>query len=204
MTKNSGISDGGSGNSTEGSSGKNVVSLTTIDHRFPKAAIDYIDTLLAVQRKRFDLENLTTNPAHTEMPKRPNALHILAESDEFVGAGWSALGHRRDGTAFRWMGRIGSLLLPLNVSEPRPFKLSGCGFIKRRFLKDCTLWLDDMQIDYTLSRRGFNRWQMEGTLPVLPDRPYYILRLQSSGMARLAVGVDAFVSLAVNELRINC
>jgi len=188
----------------------NILSFKTPEARFPKAAVDYIDALLTVQRDRFERELAASqiaaeNPEHYGgYPARPNSAHILAESDDFLGAGWSKVGKRRDGTAFRWMGRIGSLMLAVDLSETRNFVIRGCGFTRRRFLKETTLWLDDRQLQFSLSRQGFNRWIFTGKLPEIPPRPYYILRLQSPGLAPLAEGVDARVSLAVSEIRVNC
>ena len=185
--------------------GANVLSFKTPEPRFPKAAIDYVDALLTVQRSRFEREQAARDSVNSSaFPPQPESAHILAESDDFVGAGWTNLGTRRDGTAFRWMGRIGSLMVPIDLSAPRPFIIRGCGFSKRRFLKETTLWIDDTQLPFTLSRRGFNRWTFTGEIPAMPPRPYYLLRLQSPGLAPLAEGIDTRVSLAVSELRINC
>jgi len=183
--------------------GNNVLSFKTPEPRFPKAAIEFVDALLTVQRDRFEKEMAAySTPNITSMPKQAPSAHILAESDEFIGTGWSTLGQRRDGTAFRWMGRLGTLLLPLDLSEPTELVIKGCGFTKRQFLKESTLWIDDHEVPYSLTRRGFNRWIFSGTLPAMTPRPYYILRIQSPGMAPLAEGVDAYVSLAVNEIRV--
>lgn len=184
--------------------GGNVLSFKTPEPRFPKAAVDFVDALLTVQRDRFEEELAAYESSDmSTMPKQAESAHIFAESDEFIGAGWSNLGNRRDGTAFRWMGRIGTLLLPLDLSAPREFVIKGCGFTKRRFLKETTLWVDEQEVDFSLSRRGFNRWSFSGTLPVMEPRPYYLLRIQSPGMARLAEGIDAYVSLAVSEIRVQ-
>jgi len=184
---------------------KTVLSFKTPETRFPRAAIDYVDALLDVQRLRFERELAAhQTPETIPYPPRASTLHILADSDNFTGTGWSSLGTRRDGVAFRWMGRIGSLLLPVDLSEPRPFSIRGCGFTKRRFLKETTIWIEDQKVEYALSRRGFNRWTFSGELPAMPPRPFYLMRLQSPGLGRLAEGVDAYVSLAVSELCINC
>lgn len=186
----------------------NILSFKTPEARFPKAAVDYIDALLTVQRDRFNRElaarEAGPNSNDSDYPTRPNSAHIIANSDEFLGAGWTTIGKRRDGTTFRWMGRLGSLMLPVDLSETRPFTIRGCGFTRRRFLKETTLWLDDQQLQFSISRQGFNRWTFTGQLPAMPPRPYYLLRLQSSGLAPLAEGVDARVSLAVSEIRVNC
>ncbi|MFC3051695.1 hypothetical protein [Kordiimonas pumila] len=184
---------------------ENVVPFKARDDRFPKAALDYIDTLLTVQRDRFDAEMACLTPTDfSDLPTRPTASLMVADTDKFIGAGWSSLGQRRDGTSFRWMGRVGTLMLPLNLEAELPFSIFGCGFTKRRFLKETTLWLDDMPVRFSLTRRGFNRWYMTGTLPKMAPRPYYILRLEAPALARLAEGVDAFFSLAVSEVRVNC
>lgn len=186
------------------SSGGNILSFKTPEPRFPKAAVDFVDALLTVQRDRFEEELAAYDrQSPCDMPPQAASAHILAESDEFIGAGWSNLGKRRDGTAFRWMGRIGTLLLPIDLSSPREITIKGCGFTKRRFLKETTLWIDEQEVSFDLSRRGFNRWTFTGTLPAMAPRPYYLLRIQSPGMARLAEGIDAYVSLAVSEIRVT-
>jgi len=183
----------------------NILSFKTPEARFPKAAVDYIDALLTVQRDRFNRELAARETIQdSDFPARPDSAHILADSDEFLGAGWTTIGKRRDGTTFRWMGRIGSLMLAVDLSEARSFIVRGCGFTRRRFLKETTLWIDDQQLPFTLSRQGFNRWTFKGKIPEMPPRPYYLLRLQSPGLAPLAEGVDARVSLAVSEIRVNC
>lgn len=190
---------------TNNGNGK-VLAFKAVSSRFPKVAVDFLDTLLSVQRARFEKElSSSTRPEGTRpLPVRPTSAHIVAESDQFIGSGWSSLGKRRDGTCFRWMGRLGTMMLSVDLSKEATFSLYGCGFTKRRFLKEATLWIEDQPVSYKLTRKGFNRWYMEGVLPVMPPRPYYIFRIQSSGMARLAEGVDAYVSLAVTELKINC
>lgn len=186
-------------------SDQKIVSFKTPEPRFPQAAVNYIDALLSVQRDQFERELSKRDYASdTPLPTFPNKVQIPAEADNFIGAGWSSLGKRRDGTAFRWMGRLGSLLLQLDMSESRNIVIHGCGFTKRRFLKEATLWIDDRQVPFTLSRRGFNRWSFKGELPKMEAKPYHLLRLQSPSVAPLAEGVDAHVSLAVSEIRINC
>lgn len=184
--------------------GGNVLSFRTPEPRFPKAAIDFVDALLTVQRDRFEAEMASNSVAEpAPIPQQATSAHILAEADDFIGAGWSTLGKRRDGTAFRWMGRIGTLMLPLDLSEAREFSIKGCGYTKRRFLKEATLWVDKQEVSFDISRKGFNRWAFSGKLPIMAPRPYYILRIQSPGMAPLAEGVDAYVSLAVSEIRVK-
>ncbi len=185
--------------------GANVLSFKSPETRFPKAAVNFIDSLLTIQRERFE-EELSAYTAQDiiDLPEKAVAAHILAESDQFIGAGWSKIGKRRDGNSFRWMSKLGTIMLPVDLSKPRSFTIKGCGFTKRRFLKETTLWIDEHPIEFTLSRRGFNRWSFSGTLPKMPDRPFYIIRMQSPGTGRLAEGVEAYVSLAVSEIKINC
>ncbi len=187
-----------------------LLDLGKREPRFPKTAADYVDALLSIQRQCFEKEAQaaaqiasvrTESPAHPlDLPK---SAHILAKSATFIGSGWSDIGVRKDGTAFRWMGRVGTQLLGLDLSEGAPILIKGCGFSRRRFLKDLTIWVDDQEIPGTLSRIGFNRWQFEGDIPSLARRHYHILRLQSPGVARLAVGVDVFVSLALSEIKVG-
>ncbi len=188
------------------SGGENILSFKAPEPRFPKAAVNFVDALLSVQRKRFEneIEACSKPVGAPDFPTQATSAHILAESDQFIGSGWSRLGHRGDGHSFRWMGRIGTLMLPVDLSEPRTFQINGYGFTKRRFLKETTIWLEDHPIEFSLSRHGFNRWSFKGKFPVVAPRPFHILRLQSPATARLAEGVDAYVSLAVGDIKINC
>lgn len=174
--------------------------------RFPRAAVDFIDTLLAIQRERFEKEG-GADQGHAAAlhgaVKPPASMDVLAEGDAFLGTGWSDLGRRRDGTAFRWMGRIGTLMCPVDLTGGAKVRIEGAGFSRRRHLKTLSFWLEDMPIEGTLSRRGFNRWVFEGTVNTLAARPYSILRIQSAGQSRLAVGVDEYVSVAVSRVSIT-
>lgn len=182
----------------------------TPEPRFPKAAVDYVDALLEIQRQRFDrecavLQNTITQES-TDLQKyvtHPKCAHFLADADNFIGTGWSELGHRRDSTAFRWMGRLGTLLLPLDMTGGGTITINGCGYTKKKFLETLTVWVDEMPIPGEMARKGFNRWIFSGTIPKTPWRPYSILRMQSAGQARLAVGMDTFASVAVCDIQIE-
>lgn len=174
--------------------------------RFPRAAVDFIDALLLIQRQRFEKEmgaQQTHAAAMYEASTPPTSLDVLAESDGFMGTGWSDLGRRRDGTAFRWMGRIGTLMCPIDLTNGARIRIEGAGFSRRRHLKTLSFWLDDQPIKGSISRRGFNRWIFEGSINALPARPYSVLRIQSAGQSRLAVGVDEYVSVAVSRVAIE-
>lgn len=174
--------------------------------RFPRAAVDFIDALLSIQRKRFRQETQAQAEhlaALAEQTPPLSKADILVEGDQFQGTGWSDLGHRRDGTAFRWMGRIGTLMLPVDLSHGGAVEITGSGFSRRRHLKTLSFWVDDQPVDGTISRQGFNRWTYKGTIPPLPARPYSILRLQSAGQSRLAIGVDTYVSVAVSRVQVT-
>lgn len=181
----------------------------TPEPRFPRAAVRYVDALLDIQRQRFDKELTQANaPADQwqqirEQMDLPRDGQFFAEDDSFIGTGWSDLGHRRDGTAFRWMGRIGTLLVPLDFETGADIRIDGCGFTRRRHLKGLTVWLEQQPIKGTIARRGFNRWTFTGRIEPMAWRPYSILRLQAPGMSRLAVGLETFVSVAVSGISIT-
>ena len=180
--------------------------IMTPEPRFPRAAVDYIDALLRIQRNRFEQETNARQShlkALADKTSTPPKADIFVESDQFQGTGWSDLGHRRDGTAFRWMGRIGTLLLPVDLSAGGTVEITGSGFSRRRHLKTMSFWIDDEPLDGAISRQGFNRWTFRGTIPALPARPYSILRLQSAGQSRLAIGVDTYVSVAVSRVQVT-
>lgn len=180
--------------------------VQTPEPRFPKAAIGFIDALLRIQRSKFERE-LSARPNHMKAlhsaVQPPRSVDILAESDGFSGTGWSDLGKRRDGTAFRWMGRIGTVLIPTDLTDGATIVIEGAGFSRRRHLKTLTFWIEGQPIEGTLKRKGFNRWVFNGKVDALPPQPFSILRLQAVGQSRLAVGVDTFVSVAVSRIRID-
>lgn len=176
--------------------------------RFSRAAVTYIDALLEIQRERFEREangadTRRTLAAMAQGLNLPSKGQYFAEGDNFIGTGWSELGHRRDGTAFRWMGRIGTLLLPLDLSRGAQISIEGCGYTRRRHLKGLTVWVDDYPVEGTVARKGFNRWIFTGKVGPFTARPYHILRLQCPGQSRLAVGVDSFVSIAVSGITVE-
>lgn len=174
--------------------------------RFPRAAVDFIDALLSIQRQRFEKEqnNSQVHDAKLHEALKPtSAMDVLAEADAFLGTGWSDLGQRRDGTSFRWMGRIGTLMCPVDLTNGAHVRIEGAGFSRRRHLKTLSFWMENQPIEGTIKRRGFNRWVFEGTVGNLPARPYSVLRIQSAGQSRLAVGVDEYVSVAVSRISIR-
>lgn len=187
-----------------------VVGFQTPEPRFPNAAVTFVDALLDIQRRRFDLERSIRQSSNSSSDNElrnyvtlPASAHYMADGDNFIGTGWSELGHRRDGTAFRWMGRIGTLLVPVDFTKGATITIKGCGYTKKKFLRDMTLWIDHQQITGEMARKGFNSWIFTGTVPPIKWRPYSILRLQSAGQARLAVGMDTYASVAVNDLQIE-
>ena len=183
---------------------ENSESMTTPEPRFPRAAVDYIDALLGIQRQRFNQETeARANHFAALADQTPpcSKADILVEGDQFQGTGWSDLGHRRDGTSFRWMGRIGTLILPVDFSNGGTIEIAGSGFSRRRHLKTLSFWIDNQPVDGSISRLGFNRWTFKGNIPALPTRPYSILRLQSAGQSRLAIGVDTYVSVAISRIQ---
>jgi len=189
---------------------KPMVGFQTPEPRFPNAAVTFVDALLDIQRRRFDLERsvVQSNTPSSDGDLRTHvtlaeSAHFMADGDNFIGTGWSELGHRRDGTAFRWMGRIGTLLVPVDLTEGATITVKGCGYTKKKFLKDMTLWIDDQQITGDMARKGFNSWIFTGVVPPMQWRPYSILKLQSAGQARLAVGMDTYASVAVNDIQIE-
>ncbi len=186
------------------------VDFQTPEPRFPKAAVTFVDALLDIQRQRFERERAVMQSAasignadlrgHVTLAA---SAEIMADGDNFIGTGWSDLGHRRDGTAFRWMGRIGTLLLPLDLSSGGTIGINGCGYTKKKFVKNLTIWIDDQQVSGEMARKGFNSWIFTGTIPLMKWRPYSILRLQSAGQARLAVDTEAYASVAVSDITID-
>lgn len=193
--------------------GRDAGNIHVPEPRFPRAAIDYIDALLNIQRKRFERERAVGGEGNSSHDRHFKALHdqinlpttidVPAEADNFIGTGWSDLGQRRDGTAFRWMGRVATLMVPVNLEKGAQITIEGCGFSRKKYLKALSVWIEDHKIEGTLKRIGFNRWKFSGEIAAMPWRPYSVLRIQTSGQSRLAVGVDKFVSVNVSRVTIS-
>lgn len=173
------------------------------EKRFPKAAVDYVDALLEVQRRRFEREQAVGQQAGGSWPTRPTSAQVLAEGDDFVGSGWGPLDTARDGTKRRWMARLGTIMLPVDASKGGTVHIKGGGFLRRRFVSDLTVWLDGVPVSGVAVRQGFNRWQFTGAVAVAENRPFHILRLQSPGIKRYHLGPETHASLAVSEIRFS-
>lgn len=186
---------------------KPAKTLNTKGKRFPKAAVDYVDALLSIQRQQFEAEKLAAydgkNTEPLNLKPNPTRISMLAEGENFVGSGWSSLGKRRDGTAFRWMGRIGTLLLPVQLEQGGKLLVMGCGYTRKKLLQSLTVWIDETPVEINIARKGFNRWIITGNIPPIQPRAYHILRIESAGLARLAVGLDSYFSVAVSSVEVK-
>jgi|GEM_PF-1457865 len=172
------------------------------ESRFPKAAVDYIDALLDVERTRFEKELSAAGMADKQAnwPALPTRLQLLAEGDDFVGSGWGALDHTKKGIGRRWMARIGTLLFPADATAGGILRLTGAGYLRRRYVDDLTVWLDHMPVEGVAVRKGLNGWNFEGRVPALKGRPFHILRLQTSGIRPFDKGPDTHASLALSAV----
>lgn len=176
-----------------------------VESRFPKAAVDYIDSLLDVERIRFEKELAVAdiNKSQPNWPARSARLQLLAEGDDFVGTGWGALDHTKKGIGQRWMARIGTLLFPADTASGGILRLTGTGYLRRRYVDDLTVWLDHLPIEGVAVRKGLNGWRFEGRTPALDARPFHILRLQTSGIRPFDKGPDTHASLALSSVEFS-
>ncbi|NVK42683.1 MAG: hypothetical protein HWE39_15685 [Oceanospirillaceae bacterium] len=172
------------------------------EKRLPKAAVGYIDALLEAQRMRFVKEHAATPAAAstTSSPALPAKLDLLAESDAFVGSGWGPLDKNRKGVPHRWMARLGTILLAADTSKGGQLTLTGTGYLRRRYVDDLTVWIDDQPVEGVAVRKGLNAWIFEGRVPALENRPFHILGLQTSGIKAFHLGPDTHASLALSKI----
>lgn len=180
--------------------------VTRPEKRFPKAAADFVHTLLEVERLRFEQELETLDNARTERetwPARPKSALLTAAGDSFLGSGWGPIDQARGGAARRWMAQVGAILLAADCSEGGRIQLKGGGFLKRRFVDGLTVWIDDWPVSGTAVRRGFNGWAFDGMVGGLPDRPYHILKLHAPGSRAFAGGPDGRGSIALSKVRFD-
>ncbi len=173
------------------------------EKRFPKAAADFVDTLLEVERLRFEQELDTANNARNKekiWPARPKSALITADGDSFLGSGWGPMDRARKGPPRRWMAQVGAILLAADVSEGGRIQLKGGGFLKRRFVGGLTVWIDDWPVSGTAVTRGLNSWTFDGTVGGIPKRPYHILKLHAPGSRAFAGGPNGRGSIALSEI----
>ncbi|WP_374764236.1 hypothetical protein [Yunchengibacter salinarum] len=180
---------------------------------FPKAAVAYVDALLAIQRRQMEAElgglehmGLVGTDRAQVLANPGGALHIMAESDEFAGGGWSALKRTLTGRHYRWMRRLGAVLLAAELSTGAPLIISGPKIPKRAWLKDMTVWIDAHQVTGKARRHLGGGWSFSGQVPRLPrtGRHYHILRIKMPGVTRVDKSEeDGFASLALSDIRIG-
>lgn len=180
------------------------------EKRFPKAAVDFVHTLLDAQRLRFEkeMESLprSTSDAGTHAspwPARPTKALFTADGDSFLGSGWGPLDRGRGGSARRWMAQVGAILFAVDGRSGGRVQLQGGGFLRRRFVDGLTVWVDDTPVTGVAVRRGLNGWSFDGTVGALPDRPYHILKLHVPGSRAFAKGPDGRGSIALSQVRFD-
>lgn len=176
------------------------------EKRFPKAAADFVHTLLEVERLRFEQELDALEDSRKEeetWPARPKGALLTADGDSFLGSGWGPMERARGGAARRWMAQVGAILLAADCTEGGRIQLTGGGFLKRRFIDGLTVWVDDWPVSGTAVRRGLNGWTFDGTVRSLPNRPYHILKLHAPGSRAFAGGPDGRGSIALSEMRFD-
>ena len=180
-------------------------SLVSAKPRFPRSALEYLDTVLAGQRMLFRAN--TVFPAEQKslaVPPAPKEVCLSAESDEFRGTGWSPLINATQ--PYRWMGRVGTLLLRADLTENAQLTISGSAMKRYKFAKGLTVWIDGYPVSGTVRRLGWNTWQFTGTIPAIPasGQPFHLLRLDAPGQKRLKTLPDtAWASLGVSRITIS-
>lgn len=173
-----------------------------------RAAVDFTDCLLGAQRQRFERERaaMTTGRIHRENPPaRPRTFEALAEGEAFLGTGWSDLQTGLRGTPYRWMKRLGTLMLPVMLEHGAHIEIHGYGIQRGLFLKGASLFVDDCPVDGKFRRLGLRRWHFQGQIPALPDQglPCAILRLQAPGLKMLPGSGDRHASLGVSRVKVT-
>jgi hypothetical protein len=164
------------------------------DTRLTSAAIEYADILLEAQRQQFKshIKALTENGA-TRTPENTAQItpttNLYAEGDMFMGAGWSGLARTNDGTHYRWMQRIASLLIMCDQETPKQICVHGYGIARQRFLGNLNVYINNQKIEGKAKRTGIRSWCFEGTIPSIKSddniHGYQVLRFENKGAARL-------------------
>ncbi len=180
--------------------------------RFPLAAVNFIDALLNIQRRRFneqraafkanDQQGLSDTQPQTPSLNDKTHLTLYAEADQFAGSGWSHLHRHLNGQQSRWMERVGMIALyPAQISG-ETICIKGSGFTRKKFIENLEVYIDDSQISGQIKHSFTGQWSFQGTLPKASDQslPFAILRLQTIGVAKHKAGIEGWASLAVTSI----
>jgi hypothetical protein len=162
------------------------------DGRLTNAAIQYTDTLLEAQRQQFEsfiAELQAKHPPMSPALTLSATTALFAEGDNFMGAGWSALAQSPDGTHYRWMQRIASILITIEPDTATKIEINGFGIARGRFLKHLNLYLGNEKINGKLTRTGLRSWQFTGIIPAIRQADmhsqYQILRFENKSASCL-------------------
>lgn len=160
------------------------------ERRFSQAAVDYVDALLEIQERAFmacQAKARFTDKVEESIKQNTVGLY-MAEDDPFIGGGWSKL--TAGPKPFRWMRRVGALLINNDLSNGANIRIEGVKATKRTFAKKLSVWIDDMPVQGSVKVSWNGAWSFSGQIPAIntePGKPYHILRLRCPGMRSLGM-----------------
>lgn len=178
--------------------------------RFPHAAVQYTNALLDILRLRFDAEIAamakdSTGHERSYIQSGPQSFQMFIEEDQFIGSGWSMCQQSFSKRPYRWMKRVGTILIPVGQTTGVPVILSGPKLVKRRFLKRTSIFIDGFEVKGKFRRKAMRGWEFSGQLPRLSKagRKYHILKIRSQTAGRCRSAPDGRASIALSEIRIG-
>lgn len=173
--------------------------------RFPKAALAYVDAALGILARHHASAQGLNPAAAAGGGTMPRTADILAGSDAFFGAGWSTLEPDGRGGRHRWMGRLASLMLRLDLSSGARLRITGTGLVRGRSLREASVWLDGHRVSGAFRRKGLKGWSFEGTIApakLAPGAACHLLAIQTDRAGAKGGDSEAGRSLAVSRIEI--
>ena len=170
--------------------------LPVPDKRLTNDAVRYTDILLETQRKQSEayLRLITDEQALATPPQKSKnrETHVYPENPDFAGTGWSNLAESKSGTCYRWMPRMATVLVDIDLSTGGEITVEGYGVNRRRFLKALNVYIGNTKLDGAVKRTGLQTWEFKASVPNIEDNsflpPYQILRFENKGAAIIKKG----------------
>ncbi|WCL55115.1 hypothetical protein [Gimibacter soli] len=182
-----------------------ALSTPTLKPRFPKAALAYVDATLGILARHHDRAQAVAPFTVTNEAALPGVADILAEADTFFGAGWSVLESDGRGNRHRWMDRMASLMLRLDLSAGARLRITGTGLVRGRCLKEASVWLDGNPVKGAFRRKGLKGWTYDGAIAptrMPPGAACHLLTIQTDRSGLKGDDTEAGRSLAVSRVEV--
>ncbi len=179
---------------------------------FTKAALDYADTLLDLQKRRYEcllskLYEGETSSLKSELDSQnqnrlPQQINITADSYQFEGGGWSAPYKTRK-HPIRWMKRLAGLLIFADMAKGGLLTIEGSKATRRRFVNALDIEIAGHTCTTEVDAQPFGSWRAQANIPPISGHAPHLLTLSTIGLARRSLLSRERSSLAISGLKFS-